>query len=151
MTPIGIRGQAAGCGGRSVLGDRCPFRGGEGVLRGRDGKILRSRRALGGRRHGGDDRAAEKVARLLVARAGRIVENRMTTGLAVTPPMQHGGPWPSAGPPFFSAVGMPWSILRFARRICFDGWSPERLPECLRDPPPAGRPWRYVDGGWTRD
>ena len=102
-------------------------------------------------RHGGDDRAAEKVARLLVARAGRIVENRMTTGLAVTPPMQHGGPWPSAGPPFFSAVGMPWSILRFARRICFDGWSPERLPECLRDPPPAGRPWRYVDGGWTRD
>jgi NADP-dependent aldehyde dehydrogenase len=64
--------------------------------------------------------------------------------------MQHGGPWPSAGPPFFSAVGMPWSILRFARRICFDGWSQPRLPECLRDEPPPGRPWRYVDAEWTR-
>jgi NADP-dependent aldehyde dehydrogenase len=74
----------------------------------------------------------------------------MPTGLAVTPPMQHGGPWPSAGPPFFSAVGMPWSILRFARRICFDGWSLERLPECLQDKVPEGRPWRYVDAAWTR-
>ncbi|MFM9195842.1 MAG: aldehyde dehydrogenase (NADP(+)), partial [Planctomycetia bacterium] len=89
-------------------------------------------------------------AERLVPRAGRIIENRMPTGLAVTPPLQHGGPWPSAAPPFFSAVGMPWSILRFARRICFDGWSQPRLPECLRDEPPAGRPWRYVDAAWTR-
>ena len=101
-------------------------------------------------RDGRDDAAVGQVAASLVARAGRIVENRMPTGLAVTPPMQHGGPWPSASPPFFSAVGMPWSILRFARRICFDGWSPERLPECLRDEPPAGRPWRFVDAAWTR-
>jgi len=98
----------------------------------------------------GDDAAFARVADLLVARAGRIVENRMTTGLSVTPPMQHGGPWPSAAPPFFSAVGMPWSILRFARRVCFDGWSQARLPECLRDAPPEGRPWRYVDAAWTR-
>jgi NADP-dependent aldehyde dehydrogenase len=74
----------------------------------------------------------------------------MPTGLAVTPPMQHGGPWPSAGPPFFSAVGFPWSILRFARRVCFDGFGQERLPEMLRDAVPEGRPWRFVDGGWTR-
>jgi NADP-dependent aldehyde dehydrogenase len=97
-----------------------------------------------------DDAAFLQVAGILVTRAGRIVENRMTTGLAVTPPMQHGGPWPSAGPPFFSAVGMPWTILRFARRICFDGWSRERLPECLRDETPEGRPWRFVDAAWTR-
>jgi NADP-dependent aldehyde dehydrogenase len=99
---------------------------------------------------GHDDAIFGQVAASLVARAGRIIENRMPTGLAVTPPMQHGGPWPSAGPPFFSAVGMPWSILRFARRICFDGWSVERLPECLRDAPPEGRPWRFVDAVWTR-
>jgi len=98
----------------------------------------------------GDDAAFQRVAGVLVPRAGRIVENRMTTGLSVTPPMQHGGPWPSAGPPFFSAVGMPWSILRFARRVCFDGWSQERLPDCLQDAVPAGRPWRYVDAEWTR-
>jgi 2,5-dioxopentanoate dehydrogenase len=101
-------------------------------------------------RDGGDDTAFGQVAASLVARAGRIIENRMPTGLAVTPPMQHGGPWPSAGPPFFSAVGMPWSILRFARRICFDGWALGRLPECLRDEPPQGRPWRFVDADWTR-
>jgi NADP-dependent aldehyde dehydrogenase len=99
---------------------------------------------------GRDDATVGPVAAELVARAGRIIENRMPTGLAVTPPMQHGGPWPSAGPPFFSAVGMPWSILRFARRICFDGWSHQRLPECLRDETPEGRPWRYVDAAWTR-
>ena len=99
---------------------------------------------------GRDDATVGHVAASLVARAGRIIENRMPTGLAVTPPMQHGGPWPSAGPPFFSAVGMPWSILRFARRICFDGWSHQRLPECLRDEAPEGRPWRFLDAAWTR-
>jgi 2,5-dioxopentanoate dehydrogenase len=100
---------------------------------------------------GRDDATVGQVAAELVARAGRIIENRMPTGLAVTPPMQHGGPWPSAGPPFFSAVGMPWSILRFARRICFDGWSQNRLPECLQDATPEGRPWRFIDAAWTRD
>ena len=99
---------------------------------------------------GRDDAAFEAVAAVLVPRAGRIVENRMPTGLAVVPSMQHGGPWPSAGPPFFSAVGMPWTLLRFARRICFDGWTQERLPECLRNPVPPGEPWRFIDSAWTR-
>ena len=98
---------------------------------------------------GRDSAAFAAIAPLVVERSGRIIENRMPTGLAVTPPMQHGGPWPSAGPPFFSAVGMPWTLLRFARRVCFDGWSQHNLPEMLRDAPPAYRPWRYVDGGWT--
>jgi NADP-dependent aldehyde dehydrogenase len=99
---------------------------------------------------GRDDAHAGDFLDLLVQRSGRVIENRMPTGLAVTPPMQHGGPWPAAGPPFFSAVGMPWTILRFARRICFDGWSSARLPEVLRDEPPPGMPWRYIDGAWTR-
>jgi NADP-dependent aldehyde dehydrogenase len=100
---------------------------------------------------GRDDAAFTTVAPLLVARSGRIIENRMPTGLAVTPPMQHGGPWPSAAPPFFSAVGMPWTLLRFARRICFDGWTQGRLPAIVRDEPPTGHPWRFIDGGWRRD
>lgn len=99
---------------------------------------------------GRDDAARGPVADLLVARSGRVIENRMPTGLAVTPPMQHAGPWPAAGPPFFSAVGMPWTILRFARRICFDGWSEPRLPDVLRNQSPPGRPWRFIDGGWTQ-
>jgi alpha-ketoglutaric semialdehyde dehydrogenase len=101
-------------------------------------------------RDGRDDAHWQPLADVLVARSGRIVENRMPTGLAVTPPMQHGGPWPSAAPPFFSAVGLPFSILRFARRICFDGWTESRLPECLRDTPPPGRPWRFIDREWVR-
>ncbi len=99
---------------------------------------------------GRDDAAFEQIAPLLVARAGRVIENRMPTGLAVTPPMQHGGPWPSAAPPFFSAVGFPWSILRFSRRICFDGWTDRRLPDIVRAAPPPGNPWRYIDRAWVR-
>ena len=99
---------------------------------------------------GRDDAVFPEVARRVAARTGRIVENRMPTGLAVVPPMQHGGPWPSAAPPFFSAVGFPFTILRFARRLCYDGFSAERLPELLRDEPPPCRPWRFVDGGWSR-
>jgi NADP-dependent aldehyde dehydrogenase len=99
---------------------------------------------------GRDDADFTDLVPLLIERAGRIVENRMPTGLGVVPSMQHGGPWPSAGPPFFSAVGFPWTILRFARRVCFDGWTESRLPEIVRDPPPPGRPWRYVDHAWTR-
>jgi alpha-ketoglutaric semialdehyde dehydrogenase len=101
-------------------------------------------------RDGRDEPAFQTVAPHLVEKAGRIVENRMTTGMAVVPPMQHGGPWPSAAPPFYSAVGMPWTILRYARRICFDGWSQDHLPAILRDAPPAGRPWRFIDGSWTQ-
>ena len=99
---------------------------------------------------GRDEPAFAGIAALLVEKAGRIVENRMTTGMAVVPPMQHGGPWPSAAPPFYSAVGMPWTILRYARRICFDGWSQPHLPAILRDAPPTGRPWRFIDGRWSQ-
>jgi NADP-dependent aldehyde dehydrogenase len=99
----------------------------------------------------GDDKPAfAAIAPLLIEKAGRIVENRMTTGMAVVPSMQHGGPWPAAAPPFYSAVGMPWSILRYARRICFDGWSQQRLPAILCDALPPGRPWRFIDGRWAQ-
>ena len=94
-------------------------------------------------RDGRDDADVAAVVPLLVERSGRIIENRMPTGLAVVPSMQHGGPWPSA-------VGFPWTILRFARRVCFDGWTESRLPEIVRDAPPPGRPWRFIDHAWTR-
>ena len=98
-----------------------------------------------------DELAFQQVIPFLIKKAGRIVENRMTTGMAVVSPMQHGGPWPSAAPPFYSAVGMPWTILRYARRICFDGWSQDHLPDCLRDTPTSSQPWRFVDGQWVQE
>jgi len=93
---------------------------------------------------------ASRFAAILLERAGRLVENRMTTGMTLSPAMQHGGPWPAASPPFYSAVGLPLSILRFARRVCYDGASQQILPEALRDAPPAGSPWRQFDGQWRR-
>jgi len=98
----------------------------------------------------GDEQAVGSIAARLAAISGRLIENRMPTGLAVSPAMHHGGPWPAAGPPFFSAVGLPFSMLRFARRICYDGCSPLRLPDCLADAVPPGSPWRMIDGTWTR-
>jgi len=98
----------------------------------------------------GDEQAVGPIASRLAAISGRLIENRMPTGLAVSPAMHHGGPWPAAGPPFFSAVGLPFSMLRFARRICYDGCSPQRLPDCLADAVPPGSPWRMIDGTWTR-
>lgn len=100
---------------------------------------------------GRDGEAVGTILPLILERAGRIIENRMPTGLAVSPAMQHGGPWPSAGPPFFSAVGFPWTIQRFARRICFDGLSGGLLPPCVRDEPPPHRPWRFIAGEWVRN
>ena len=93
---------------------------------------------------------ASRFAAILLERSGRLVENRMTTGMTLSPAMQHGGPWPSASPPFYSAVGLPLSILRFARRVCYDGASQQILPEALRDAPPEGSPWRQIDGQWRR-
>ncbi len=40
--------------------------------------------------------------------------------------------------------------LRAITAVCFDGVSWSRLPEVLRDQRPPGRPWRFIDGGWTR-
>ena len=94
--------------------------------------------------------SASRFAAILLERTGRLVENRMTTGMTLSPAMHHGGPWPSASPPFFSAVGLPLSILRFARRVCYDGASQQILPEALRDAAPEGSPWRQIDGQWRR-
>jgi NADP-dependent aldehyde dehydrogenase len=74
----------------------------------------------------------------------------MPTGVAVTPAMVHGGPYPTTGHPGFTAVGIPASIRRFAALRCYDNFRPARLPAILQDANPGGRAWRLVDGAWTR-
>ena len=56
----------------------------------------------------------------------------MPTGVAVSPAMNHGGPYPATGHPGFTAVGFPASILRFAALWCYDHVRPDRLPPELR-------------------
>jgi NADP-dependent aldehyde dehydrogenase len=73
----------------------------------------------------------------------------MPTGVAVSPAMNHGGPYPSTGHPGFTAVGIPAALRRFTRLACYDNVRDDRLPEVLRNHNSPGV-WRFVDGLWTQ-
>jgi alpha-ketoglutaric semialdehyde dehydrogenase len=98
---------------------------------------------------GADDALYGELAPRLRARVGRLLNDKMPTGVAVSPAMNHGGPFPATGHPGFTAVGIPASIRRFAMLQCYDNVRPDRLPPALRDKNPNGKMWRLVDGTWT--
>jgi len=100
---------------------------------------------------GSDDVSYLRVADHLRPKVGRLLNDKMPTGVAVSPAMNHGGPYPATGHPGFTAVGVPASLLRFAVLQCYDGVRPQRLPAILHDKNPGGRTWRYVDGVFTQD
>jgi NADP-dependent aldehyde dehydrogenase len=100
--------------------------------------------------HGADDALHDRLAPRLRGRVGRILNDKMPTGVAVTPAMNHGGPYPATGHPGFTAVGIPASMRRFGMLQCFDAVRPSRLPPPLRDKNPNGTMWRLIDGGWSR-
>ena len=99
---------------------------------------------------GSDDGAWVKVAAALRPRVGRLIGNRMPTGVAVSPAMNHGGPWPSTGHPGFTAVGMPAAIHRFTALHSYDHVPDAHLPPELRDRNP-GSVARQIDGQWCMD
>jgi NADP-dependent aldehyde dehydrogenase len=99
---------------------------------------------------GGDDAAYDVIAPLLAERAGRLLNDKAPTGVAVVSAMNHGGPYPATGHPGFTAVGMPATIARFAMLRSFDNVRPHRLPPELQPSNPLGIP-RHVDGQWTAD
>lgn len=99
---------------------------------------------------GSDDALHDRIEPALRARVGRLLNDKMPTGVAVTPAMNHGGPYPSTGHPGFTAVGIPASLRRFAMLQCYDQVRPDRLPPVLRDAPPHDRAWRLIDGEWRR-
>ena len=81
-------------------------------------------------------------------KVGRLSNDKMPTGVAISPAMNHGGPFPATGHPGFTAVGIPAAITRFAQLQCFDNVRSSRLPAELEDENPLGI-WRSVDGQWT--
>ena len=97
---------------------------------------------------GSDDAAYDLIEPQLRLRVGRLLNDKMPTGVAVSPAMNHGGPYPATGHPGFTAVGIPASILRFGMLQCYDNVRPHRLPVVLQDENPLGA-WRLVDGTWT--
>jgi 2,5-dioxopentanoate dehydrogenase len=99
---------------------------------------------------GSDDAAYARLAPILRRKVGRLLNDKMPTGVAVSPAMNHGGPYPATGHPGFTAVGIPASLRRFAMLQSFDAVREDRLPALLRNKNPTGKTWRYVDGAFTQ-
>ena len=99
---------------------------------------------------GEDDPLYDRVAPELRTRVGRLLNDKMPTGVAVSPAMNHGGPFPATGHPGFTAVGIPASLGRFSLLECYDNVRPGRLPPELEDKNPTGSLWRSIDGVWTQ-
>ncbi|MCA9106612.1 MAG: aldehyde dehydrogenase (NADP(+)) [Planctomycetales bacterium] len=101
-------------------------------------------------RDGGDDANYDVVEAVLRTRVGRLLNDKMPTGVAVSPAMNHGGPFPATGHPGFTAVGIPGSIHRFSMLACYDAVRPHRLPAWLTDSQAPASMWRYIDGAWRQ-
>mgnify|MGYP002635823363 CR=1 FL=1 len=97
---------------------------------------------------GADETNYAKVANAMRPRVGRLLNDKMPTGVAVSVAMNHGGPYPATGHPGFTAVGIPGSLRRFAALQCYDNVRPHRLPTLLQDVNQHGA-WRLVDDQWT--
>ena len=95
---------------------------------------------------GADDSLHDRITPVLRQKVGRLLNDKMPTGVAVVPAMNHGGPFPATGHPGFTAVGIPASLRRFAMLQCYDGIRPHRLPAVLANKNPTGSVWRLIDG-----
>lgn len=98
---------------------------------------------------GGDDEMYRQLEPLLRQKVGRLLNDKMPTGVAVSAAMNHGGPYPSTGHPGFTAVGIPAALRRFTTLDCYDNVRDDRLPEVLRNRNPRSV-WRFIDGAWTQ-
>ena len=99
---------------------------------------------------GADDELYKRIALLLRPKVGRLLNDKMPTGVAVVASMNHGGPFPATGHPGFTAVGFPSSIRRFSLLQCYDNVRAQRLPTALQDKNPTGKLWRRIDGNLTQ-
>jgi NADP-dependent aldehyde dehydrogenase len=82
----------------------------------------------------------------MAERSGRVLWNGFPTGVAVTPAMHHGGPYP-ATTSLHTSVGTT-AIRRFQRPIAFQDAPQAALPPALRDGNPLGIR-RLEDGRWV--
>jgi alpha-ketoglutaric semialdehyde dehydrogenase len=99
---------------------------------------------------GADDESYNTIAPLLREKVGRLLNDKMPTGVAVSPAMNHGGPYPSTSHPGSTSVGIPTSIARFAKLDCYDSVRPERLPAILKDTIANPNTWRSINGAWIK-
>ncbi|MBD5779888.1 aldehyde dehydrogenase (NADP(+)) [Pelagicoccus sp. NFK12] len=98
---------------------------------------------------GRDDDSYAGLAKTLRTKVGRLLNDKVPTGVAVCPSMNHGGPYPATGHPGFTAVGFPASVIRFSALHSYDNVREHRLPVALRKKNPTGTLNRLVNGKWT--
>jgi NADP-dependent aldehyde dehydrogenase len=116
-----------------------------GVLRALEGNLTG---CVYSAKNGADDAAYAAIGPELACKVGRLLNDKMPTGVAVSPAMNHGGPYPATGHPGFTAVGIPASLIRFGKLTCYDNVRGDRLPKLLQDASPGPNTWRYIDGSW---
>ncbi len=97
---------------------------------------------------GSDDADYALIEKVLRIKVGRLLNDKMPTGVAVSSAMNHGGPFPATGHPGFTAVGFPASITRFGMLQSYDAVRPHRLPSVLQSKNPGGV-WRRINGEWS--
>lgn len=85
----------------------------------------------------------------LARSCGRVLFGGWPTGVAVTPAMQHGGPWPATTDDRSTSVGTA-AISRFLRGVAFQDAPDALLPGPLRDANPWGVPRRVARAGASR-
>ncbi|GAB2530799.1 aldehyde dehydrogenase (NADP(+)) [Paramicrobacterium agarici] len=99
--------------------------------------------------HHGDGEASDALRDLVAVlseTAGRVLFNGWPTGVAVTPAMQHGGPWPATTNDSNTSVGTA-AITRFVRPVAYQNAPPALLPEPLQDANPWNVPQRHAAAG----
>jgi NADP-dependent aldehyde dehydrogenase len=68
-----------------------------------------------------DDAVRATLFGVLRFKVGRLLNETMPTGVAVSPAMVHGGPFPATGDARFTAVGFPAAAKRFSKALCVQG------------------------------
>ncbi|MEO6941554.1 MAG: aldehyde dehydrogenase (NADP(+)) [Terrimesophilobacter sp.] len=95
---------------------------------------------------GEDTPALRELVDWISHTAGRVLFGGWPTGVAVTPAMQHGGPWPATTNDSSTSVGTA-AIARFTRPVAFQNAPSAMLPEPLRDDNPWGVPQHRAPAG----
>lgn len=90
------------------------------------------------------------LVQALAKQVGRVLFNGWSTGVAVTPAQQHGGPWPATTNDASTSVGTA-AIARFQRPVAFQNAPAAFLPAALRDDNPLGVPQRIAPAGQSRN
>lgn len=108
---------------------------------------LSSTEASGETANAGELRA---LVSALANQVGRVLFNGWSTGVAVTPAQQHGGPWPATSNDSSTSVGTA-AISRFLRPVAFQNAPVAFLPEALRDENPLAVPQSISPAGESQN